>query len=307
MLRAPDHEQQISSLELAQPSFPITFSQKSGKLKPFIQIKGTLNVPGTKLYVEDQNKRYPIVANPQFLLSVFLNSAENELKLLVELPDGTQEKEKLTIIAPKVQEIRFTNSWGKFNLYLGSANLKYSQTRYGEFASTNMMLGFAYQSEPIFKVFQFHTTLDATFWTLHATPVNSSPQMLRANVFGTFSAASNSKKIHYKPLLGIQYLTIISNASQFGFSSLISPEIGLNATYDLNPKELILFHFIYIPLGSFLSTSEIGYDFSVGYSRLLENRHYIEFILGNTNDRYQATQISTVSAGYLYFKIGYSI
>ena len=304
--RPIDETHQIRALQFLVKSIPVVLKGKEGNLRPLVQVKGQIKAREAKLFIEDKAALYPVIHPENFMVYLYLNSVVSELDLQVQYPDGKKESEKITLLAPDIQEYHIGNPWGDAVLSLGSANIKYKQTRFGDFFSVNGLMSIFYQSPNIRKKLTAVTEAEVTVWTIKSSPIDTAPQILRGQLY--FQYAYNSPYSPYPvlPLFGVSYLTLFSNGSKFGFANLLAPEFGARVKRVLNPVSTIIAKGIYIPYSGLISLEQVGIDLSLTYARTIKNRHRVEVSFGNTYNTYRPKDNKSVSASFFYFKVGYS-
>ena len=297
----------IPELEFNDLYVPVVLFAEKGKLVPYIELKGQITGNGNQLLLVEGNGVRPLSSQGKVSLSFFLHAVLNEVQLKIIRSDGSEQVERVLIAAPGVQEYSIGNQWGRLKFSLGWGNFDYHQTKLGEFASLTGLVSVDYLWKVKGTHWSYYADLDLTAWTLSSSPTNHAPQILRVQAQELYSFFPFSPKFTCAPFLGIQYLTLFSNGSPFGFSNLFAPELGVKTRYQWNPENTVGLGFTYIPLDSLTSFAKISTDVYLTWSRVLRNKHVLELGIGNWSQSFSGGATTDVKAAFNSFRLGYSI
>lgn len=295
----------IPGLILIETNIPVTLVPNGGRLRPMIEIRVHYDSPGWVLFAQ----RTPIAPDNipnEFTIFAFLKAKITEVTLTGVSPKGEMVSEKILVLAPKAEELPLTGSWGEGMAGVGFASFRYTQTGFGAFVSKTAILTLAYTSPRWTSPLGLYAGAHMTMVTFSATPVNEGPQLLEAKLDATYLLNANpSDRYQNKVILGINYLTMFSNGSQFGFSNLFTPEMGFQAKYSITPSTSIMGEARYAPAGNSLNFAQRGLDLDVSICKALKALNRIELAAYYTNFAYTPSGGQSVTASLFSVQLGY--
>ncbi|MDR3608230.1 MAG: hypothetical protein P4M08_12740 [Oligoflexia bacterium] len=302
---------EIAGLTFAESEVPISLRPQGDKLRPLIAVHGHFRRPGWALYA---GKVLLVPAGPadanraDFSLYLYLKDRYDTATFTARGPKGETETEQIIVLSPDAQEFSIRPGWGELVFSIGATSFYYYQTQYGNFSSHTGLLQLAYTTPDWRSNFGLLAKVQTTLLTFSSSPSGLGPQLIEGKLDGSYKLRPLlKKKLELKALLGVSYLSMLSNGSPFGFANLLAGEAGVSATYSLGPRSGLIGDFRYIPLSGIISFSQCGVDMDFGWTRTLQNRHRVEIGLGYFGYAYQPNTTTVVRASTLSLRLGYSI
>jgi hypothetical protein len=306
--KAADDGGGITGLTLSQSQVPVSLKQNNGKLRPLVAIHGHFKRPGWKLFA----RKVPLLgklADPtEFTLFLYMTARSSEITLVAEGPKGETENEDLVVTSPDAQEYRIGSQWGELVAFLGASIFSYNQTVLGDYVSKTGLLSFYYTTPKWEWRLGAYSDMKATLWTVSATDSGYAPQLIQGKADATWYLNNNPHElVETSLILGVSYLTLLSNGSPFGFSNLIAPEIGLRSYYPLGFESGLIGDFRYAPINGFLGFTDHGWDLTLAWTTRLANLHRVEIDLCISRLSYHPDDATVVSPNLYSLRFGFSI
>jgi hypothetical protein len=295
----------IPNLTLIETQIPVTLVPNGGRLRPMIEIRIHYVQPGWVLFAQ----RTPIAQDNipnEFTVFAYLKAKITEVTLTGVSPTGEMQSEKILIMAPQAQELPLTGSWGEGMAGVGFASFRYTQSGFGTFVSKTAIMTLQYTSPRWTSPLGLYAGAHMTMVTFSSNPINGGPQVLEAKLDATYLLNVNpSDRYQNKVLFGINYLTMFSNGSQFGFSNLFTPEIGFQSKYSLTPATYLMGEFRYAPAGNSLNLAQRGLDADITIGHALKALNRLELGVYYTNFAYEPSGGASVKANLFSIQLGY--
>ena len=307
----------LAHMSFSDARIPVTLMPTKDKLRPLVEIHEHYIRPGWELFAQNTSLlgRQP-ESKTEFKIFAYLNSRFTEITFIARGPTGETESEQILISAPDVQEFHMSQPWGELMVALGTSSFNFYQQGYGQFSSRTALLSLAYTTPRWNSRFGLYANAKMTMLTLSSTtPGGYGPQILEGKLDATYLLTKDPfNRLQTSAVLGISYLTMLSNGSPFGFANLMAAEAGARATYALGqvsplstPASSINGEVRWQPLGGVFDFDERGLDFSLAWSRKLANLHRIELGLGLSDFSYLATKGLLIKTTLFSVGLGYSI
>ncbi len=297
----------IPFLNFKTQKVPVTLVPKNGTLQAMISLEGLLERVGWSLSLEPRVQLLEEKGRRDFSIHLFITSRINEFTLIVKNSKGEELKEKVFVFAPEANEYLQVSPWNSVMLSAGVAGLGYYQTDFGVYRALVTLLSLRYAPLEGESPWSWGAQLDMTLQTLNSTPVRRSPQLIEAKLSGAFRLDPHfDARLSEQILFGINYLTMLSNDSPFGFSNLLAPELGWRSRWKHNNANYFVGDFRFLALSSnFLKYR--GFEVGGAWNRTLQNLHNIELGFSYSGFVYQADSKIEVRSDLLSLKIGYSL
>ncbi|MEO5668371.1 MAG: hypothetical protein ABIR96_09950 [Bdellovibrionota bacterium] len=300
-------EKPIATLEFPEKTLPVQLIPRDDKLRPFVELKGTYQHPGWTLFVQSPKGEEPVrmKADSKFQFYVILTSRYSNVNFIARGPNGEVESNLVQLFSPEAQEYRIGTKIGDFTLNVGGGSFKYFQTGFGNFASKNAVQEIGYRSPPIFSNWGIIASLKAPVWTVSSSPIEASPDLIRANLDAVYRAFSFvNQPISVELRVGFTYLNLLSYDAPFGFNSLYAPDMGIGSKYVFNDVSEAFLNVVYSPLGG-LFGAEKSWEIQTGYRMQLANLHHINFNISYVSLGYIPMPRAEVRASLLSLMAGY--
>jgi len=307
ILRQKKTGQIIQVLEFKSLQFPIALIPKDGGLVPMVEIKGTLREQGWKLEVDHETMILDFEGSREFAIPLYITGRLNILKMKAISQKNEIIEENLFIFAPQSEEFVKASPWNAVMVSLGIAGLGYYQSDYGVYKALVSLLSLRYAplegENPLFWAAQ----VDMTMQTFTSTPVKRGPQLIEGSLSATYRLESSyDPRLSEQILVGGKYLTMISNDSPFGFSNLMSPELGWRLRWKEDNANYFGGEIKFTALGSDLVKNR-GLGAGWTWNRALKNNHNFELGINYSGFIYQANKNIEVRSDLLSIKLGYSL
>ncbi len=302
-------ESQIQGLTFVESTIPVVLVLKEEVLRPAVELVGYYSRPGWRLVAQGYSLLGKMPDETEFKFFTYLNSALNQLTLVAWGPSDQKEEEQVMILSPEAKEFRISPPWGESVISLGAGSFSYFQSDYGYFSSLPLLLHVNY-STPRWKLpVGIYTALQSTILTTQSNPKDLSPQIVSGNLDLTYRFRPKlSSPYRWNVLAGGSYLTLISNASPFGFANLLAFEFGAFVDYVISTESSWVARLHYSPLGSLTDFSQHGIQFRLGWTTTLSNFHRIELLISLLNYHFlQSDQVTKVQSNIWGLTLGYAL
>jgi hypothetical protein len=113
----------------------------------------------------------------------------------------------------------------------------------------------------------------------------------------------------FRPQLvaGMNYLNMFNNNSPFGFSNLISPDLGTRIKFFRDENMTYIIDIRYMPLIMPVDLLHRGFTLGFSLSYLLPNQHRVELGLAYSDYFYYPDQTNSILAQMYSIKLGYGL
>jgi hypothetical protein len=303
ILRRAPPETRIHELNFSDLSVPVMLVGKGSSIRPLVSIKLSFARPDWALL--GQGKPIAIDESGSATVYAYLNGRVGQLNLTAESKTGAVENETIYIFAPDAQEFNIVSSWSALMLGLGLNRWDYFQSLYGNYIAYTTSLVVQYVPESSAR-FGLLAVGEMSFASISASSSDYSPQLLNAHADATMMVSNFNSRWRHRMLAGVNYLSILSNGSPFGFANLIAPEVGLRSRRPMSSAIDLIGEVRYVPLGDLLRFREYGFDIKVGLNRTLTNLHQAEIAIGFQIFTYQPTSETSVQTATVYLRSLYS-
>jgi hypothetical protein len=307
ILREKDANLRLPDLYIHEAKVPIMLVAREGGFRSLVDVRGRFNRPGWMLYVGKEPVR---ITTPEgdFSVPSYVFGKVSEVAFTAVGPNKQTSTERVFIYAPEAKEFKQVSPFDAILIGIGGGFLHYSQTGSVYFKS---LTGLVYgklnwpNTEAKYSVL---VGAEATGVTLAAAPIEVGPQLVRGKVDFVYRRPKNSlSRWRMEYLLGLSYLTMISNGSPFGFSNLIAFQGGVRAHYTAGPKTSITLEARYIPIKEPFGFENKGMDLEFTWSRILPNVHRFDLGFSYYNFNYHPEDGTRINTGLLVYRVGYGI
>ncbi len=302
-------ETRIDNLILTNKKVQVSLLKDGEKFRPSVEIFFEFKSPGWKLFVQGVHPAIHVANNLKYKISVYLNGRVNEVLLVAKGPNGAVQSEKFFIFSSKAQELSIVSPLEAIKVSAGSSYLSYKQSNYDRFESWSGIISVTVQSDERDRTFGFYSNLNLTALTVTSNQENYGPQIGHGILAGSYFFPENyESRWRHQMQMGIEYLTLLSNGSPFGFSNLIFPSIGYGARNVVDSKLDYFYKINFAPLKSSFDLSQKYLEIAVYRCLILENFHRGEIGIRYSNLTYSTragdipVNMTTVS-----FLIGYTL
>ncbi len=308
IIRSKKSEELMENLGLPEIQLPVVMVHSGTKFRPMVEIPVSFKARGWTLFIQDKIQVTPTGEPGKFKIFAYMNGPLNEMLLVAHGPSGKKRSEIVYIYTPEAQEFNVVTPWDAVKLTIGSSYLGYQQTGYNDFYSWSGLLSVQIHSPEKASAFGYIADANVTAITLTSNQSDYGPQIIQSSLNGIyFFPWSLSTPWRIQALAGIEYSTMITNGSPFGFKDLISTELGLRSRYILNTKSDIASELRLMPLNSSMDLNQLGTMFSISKSWILSNLHRGEVGLRYYTLHYKPDPTQTVSLKTISFVISYSL
>lgn len=321
LMRVRSEDRRISGLGFYSNQFPIVLVPKGSDLRPTISIEGRFANPGWTLAVrsiqDGAGFDTPIELNAQtgsFSIPLHLRGRVNELLLVAKKTGASKDQksnlqaERVYIYAPEAMEFHVVSPWDNILISIGPSFLSYTQTGYGEYQSISAMLSGRYSTPEAASRWGFLANLNASLITITSSPIERGPQLIEAKLDGSYALREKAdKKYRIQLLGGLNYLTLLSNGSPFGFSDLVSPEIGVRVRRIFNPVVSMVGEVRWAVMAMPPDISQRGIDASLAWSRFQGDSKRLEAGIGVFSYVFQPDTSQLIQATQITIRLGLSI
>lgn len=298
----------IANLLFLASKVPVTLVPRSDGLRPMVEINGVFQRPGWSLFYANG---VPLTVRPEdgaFQIYAYLNAKINDVSLVAKGPNKEVETERIFVFAPSAQEFRVVSPFDALVVSVGLSHMNYMQSGESNFRSVNGLVSVQYNRTETESRYGFLGRADLTVITFDSTPIDRSPQLLQANLSGTYRFyKERERQLQTHLLLGPSYWTMFSRGSPFGFSNLIAMGFGARFRYATSAKTAWIFEGRYTPIKEPEKFKQRGYELSVSWSKTLPNLHRFETGLSFSDFGYKATIDKEIHANLFAIKIGYTL
>lgn len=302
-------ENPIQGLQLHEKNLSVQLIPRDEKLRPFVEVKGDFARTGWTLYVALGEKETPVKlsSDGKFRFFAILTSRYSDVSFVARgAAEGEVQNTKIQIFSPEAQEYRIGSDIGEFTLSIGGGSFSYFQTGFGNFASKNAVQEISYLSPTYFSTWNAIFTLRSPVWTVSSSPIDASPDLVRGNLdVKTHVWTAPTMPIKVGARAGLSYVNMLSYDAPFGFTSIFSPDMGVDAVYHIDDGQQAFLTLIYSPLGS-LFGSEKCWELQAGYKFQLPNLHMMTASISSLSLAFKPVERAEVRARLLALMIGYS-
>jgi hypothetical protein len=307
VLRRTPTNLRLKTLDFPETKLPVLLIARPGNLRPLVEVKGKYNRKGWTLFAQGSAVSQA-AGQSDFKFHAFLNGRINEVVLTTRGPNGEFEEERVYLFAPEAQEFALISPWNAVVIAAGPSSVDYNQTGFGNYLAYTGSVSARYATFDGPKQLGMYASLDFTALTFASQPIDRGPQFIEGKFDATITVPFERQQTYKSQIiLGTSYVTMLSNGSPFGFSNLLSPEIGLRTRYILDPVDAIITDFRYVLLASDFNFKDRGLKFEFTWSRTLLNAHRAELGLNYTLYGYSPGESSRVDLGIISLLLGYSI
>ena len=310
LMRRKDSTSRITDLKMADSKLPVYLVPKDRDLRPTISVNGTFTREGWTLLAQgsaveiDKEKK-------TFEIPMHLRGRINECTITAIGPAGEKQSETFYIYAPEAMEFNVISPWDHILVSVAPIYLIYQQSGYGEYQSIAAQVSLRYTTPDKKKIekftdrFGYHANLAATVFTFASSPVERGPQLLELKGDLTYQLDQDPAHKWQTTLLGgVSYLTMFSNGSSFGFSNLVSPDIGVRARKTLSPTTAYFGEAHYVALG--MPFDQQGINLHGGWTRMIKDSRRVEYGLSYTGYSWHPSPETSIRVHELAFKAGIS-
>lgn len=307
VLRRTPKDKAILGLHFPDRQIPVMMVAKSQRLRPVVEVRGTFQRPGWRLFVQGENPVYATSNSSEFVFYAHLNGPLSAVDLVSRGPEGTEPQvEQIFIYAPQIRDLKVISAWNETMLSVGIAALQFTQSRLGDYSSVNGLFSARYltpdRSE---NRWGLALGLDATVFTLVSIPARNAPQFLQMSADLTYTLQA-SHEFRTQALAGVHYMSLLANGSPYGFNNLVAPEWGVRVGWTKSPTSAWVLDLRMTSIKGLIDFSRRGVDVQIGWNRLLENLHRFEIGLGLNSLIFESTNGAVIQNSLGSVKFGYS-
>ncbi|CAN5679244.1 hypothetical protein BH10BDE1_BH10BDE1_17290 [soil metagenome] len=311
VLRRTPTNLRLKTLEFPETKLPVLLIARPGNLRPLVEVRGKYNRKGWTLFAQGSAVSQA-AGQADFKFHAFLNGRINEVVLTTRGPNGEFEEERVYLFAPEAQEFSLISPWNAVVIAAGPSAVDYNQSGFGNYLAYTGSVSARYATFDGPKQLGMYASFDFTALTFASQPIDRGPQFIEAKLDATITVPFDPQQSYKSQiLLGGSYTTMLSNGSPFGFSNLLSPEVGVRTRFILDPVDAIITDFRYVALGPSLdslgSFNENGFLVKLTWSRTLMNSHRAELGLNYSAYSYHPETNATVRFNIISLLLGYSI
>lgn len=297
----------IPFLEFKKTQVPVTLIPKDGVLLPTVEINGTLLQNEWRIEFGDQVPLNDFKGKRDFTLHLFITGRINEFTLNAVSVRGESIQEKIFLFAPQSSEYLQVSPWNAVTILGGVAGFGYYQSDYGIYKALMSQMSVRYAPLEGERPWSWAAKLDMTLQTLNASPVEGGPQLISAKLNGTYRIEPKyDLRLSEQILFGINYLTMLSNNSTFGFSNLIAPEIGWRLRWKRDNANYLVGDFRLLTLSTDI-LKQRGFELSGTWSHTLSNMHNIEFGIDYYGVVFKSNYKTEIRTDVFTLQFGYSL
>jgi hypothetical protein len=306
ILRQKEKEQ-IPEIQVKPEVLPVYLVPHKDDLRPLVEvIFVTTNDKNDYFTAGDRpiKKRAP----NEYSVFAFLNSQISELLIVSRNRDSGEKKEEIVyIFAPESQEFQVVSPWSALSASAGLAFLTYDQSLYGVLQMRSAVVSLQYLSPETNSRWGIASQIDLTVATYSSKPIDVNPQLIQGEMLASYRLRVNeASRWRHSLLLGMNYLSLESNGSQFGFSALISPSIGWKSKQYLTTTSSLIYEARINTYEDFSLFTRRGAQVSATWSQQLKSLRRRDVSIGYMSSKFQSNQ-RDVSVDFLTFKLGFSI
>ncbi len=296
----------IPFLEFPKMIVPIMLVPKDGVLQPTIQLKGLLKLNQWSLII-DGNVILQANDKRDFNIHLFVYGRINEFRVTAIGPQGEHITERVFIFVPQAKEFLKVSPWNAIMLSGGLAAFGYYQSNFGVYKALVSALTIKYVPLEGESPWLWSGQLNMTLQTFSSTPVRRGPQLIEGKFNGTYRLPqAYDLRMSEQIIFGMNYLTMISNDSPFGFENLLAPEFGWRFRWKNDNFTYYVGDFRFLTLGNNI-LKQRGIEFSGAINWNLKNMHNVELGIRYSGFTYQATPAIEVKTDYISLNLGYSL
>jgi hypothetical protein len=308
VLRRTPTNLRLKTLDFPETKLPVLLIARPGNLRPLVEVRGKYNRKGWTLFAQGVAVSQS-AGQSDFKFHAFLNGRINEVVLTTRGPNGEFEEERIYLFAPEAQEFSLISPWNAVVIAAGPSAIDYFQTGFGNYLAYTGSVSARYATFDGPKQLGLYASFDFTALTFASQPIDRGPQFIEGKLDATITVPFDPQQSYKSQiLLGGTYVTMLSNGSPFGFSNLLSPEVGLRTRFILDPVDAVITDFRYVALGTSLGAfNENGFLINLTWSRTLMNSHRAELGLNYSSYSYHPETNATVRFNIISLLLGYSI
>jgi hypothetical protein len=307
ILREKDPKLRLQDLYIHEAKVPIMLVAREGGFRSLVEVRGRFSRSGWTLSAGTDPVRFT-TPEGDFSIPAYVFGKVSEITLTAIGPNKEMMIERVFIYAPEAKEFKRVSPFDAVLIGIGGGFLHYSQTGSVYFKSfTGLVYGKVDWPNTEAK-YSVYVSAEATGVTIDAAPLDVGPQLVRGKADFVYRRPKNSlSRWRMEYLVGVSYLTFISNGSPFGFSNLIAFEGGVRARYTAGPKTQITLEARYIPIKDPFGFENKGMDFEFTWSRILPNVHRFDLGFSYYNFNYHPDPGTRIDTGLLVYRVGYGI
>ncbi len=298
----------IVGLEYTERALPVQMIARNGKLRPFVELKGSYTNPGWSLFVVSgsNEKPVPLKDDAKFQFFAILTSQNSDVTFVARGPDGATQTSYLQVYSPEAQEFQIGSDIGEFTIGMGGGSFSYFQSGFGRFSSKNAVQELGYRTPNFLRHYVVSLSGRAPLWTVSSAPIKASPDLIRAKMELSYTGWQiPARSLTFDISLGVAYLNLISYDAPFGFNSLYSPNLGFGLTRKMSEGAEAQLFAAYSPLSGVLKLESV-WEARLGYKLRLPNLHHIRFDLSFLRFSYSPVELATVAGNLLALTASYS-
>lgn len=281
-------EEQIGGLQFPSKKIPVLLRTQETQIRPLVELRFFFDRPGWSIQVYGQNPKKGLQPN-EYVVFAYLNSQMNEIQFTAKGPEGKFEKESLILFAPEAQEFQIMTTWNTLSFSFGLSQITYKQSRFGVFNSQSGILGIKASAPESSSRWGWTGDLYMTVLTLKSAPVAANPQAIDGSAALTLRLPLQEQtRWRHRLTGGMSYLALLSNGSSFGFSGLISTELGWSSTYFRDTNNSYGLDFRLSPLKGFSLDNQRIYQLGANWVKTLPSSRRQELGARLLNSKFES-------------------
>lgn len=300
--------QQIEDIYFESKILPVYLVPNGEDLRPLVEV--SFFSKNQKLQFTSFNSKKINKKNlsDKYSVYAFLNSQVSELIIIAKDTDsGAEKREIVYLFAPEVQEFQIVKPWSAISASAGLSFLTYDQSRFGVLRMQSAVVTAQYLSTESSNRWGWVAQLDLTVGTYDSKPIDVNPQMIQGEALVSYRMPlSEQSRWRHTALLGVNHISLESNGSLFGFSSLISPSLGWKSKHYLTTTSSLSYEARLNMYDDFSLFSRRGLQLSTTWSTILKSSRRRDISVTYSSAKFDSGN-RDVSLDVLMFKLGFSI
>lgn len=300
--------QQIDDIFFESTILPVYLVPSGEDLRPLVEVMFQSKNPKLEFTTFNSKKIKKQKLSDKYSVYAFLNSQVSELMIVAKDPAaGTEKREIVYLFAPEVQEFQIVSPWSALSASAGLSFLTYDQQRFGVLRMQSAIVSLQYLSTETANRWGWAAGLDLTVATYDSKPIDVNPQMIQGEILSSYRLSiSEQSRWRHTVLFGLNHLSLESNGSQFGFSSLVSPSIGWKSKNYLTTTSSLSYEARLNTYDNFSLFSRRGLQMSATWSTVLKSSRRRDISVSYTSSQFESFN-RQVSFDLLAFRLGFSI
>lgn len=240
VLREREPQKQIEELGVKGDKLPVFLVPSQPTFKPLVKLEFVYPKVGWTLFDAEGQPLPSSGVENEYLLYAYLRSRISTVELKAVGPNEKEQKEIVYLFAPEAREFKSRSLFDSILFVFGHTYMVYRQETFGTFVSQSALIGARYYSPEKGNRFGLLGDIYSTIYTYDSSPIDRNTHFLEARLAGTYAVKIfKNPKARSRVSLGASTINLFGFGSEFGFSGLFGPNIGLKTEYFRDSRDSI--------------------------------------------------------------------